>query len=460
MLDKMHAVTYHKATLFHNNNTQMTAAIRHSRTEKPMLKRVKIQGYKSLEDVEVYLQPLSVFFGPNASGKSNFLDALQLLSRITTSNNLNDAFRPPYRGTPLESFTFGANGIKELLVKEHVSFTFEVDIEVSQRAIDTVSKLTTTDTAFRDALENVKNLRQTMWRYRITIEVQPRSGLLNIVDESLNELNLEGEHTTRRIWMGRDRLDLQWEGGGIHFDSKMNSSMFLTPYSIPLSALKPYWPLLTIHQELSNWFIYYPEPRDRMRIPSPVREVRLIGLRGEEVDAFLNTLRNLDEPQFRAIEKALHVIVPSFTGIDVGVNTLGEVELSLMQGQTPISVSALSEGTLRILGLLALASMKEPPYLIGIEEPENGIHPHRLDLIATLLQTRASDDTQVIATTHSPILVDLIPKKSLYAFRRVNGKTAIDSLTHLEEQRYKRGSRSDFEGTSTSKRILRGDFNV
>lgn len=425
-----------------------------------MLKRVKIQGYKSLEDVDVQLQPLSVFFGPNASGKSNFLDALQLLSRITTSNSLNDAFRPPYRGTPLESFAFGTSGIKELLAKEHVSFTLEADIEVSQRAIDTVSKLTATDTAFREALEDVKNLRQTTWRYRITIEVQPRSGMLNIIDESLNELNLEGELTTRRIWMGRDRLDLQWEGGGIRFDSKLNSSMFLTPYTIPFSALKPYWPLLTIHQELSNWFIYYPEPRDRMRIPSPVREVRLIGLRGEEVDAFLNTLRNLDEPQFKAIEKALHVIVPSFTGIDVRVNTLGEVELNLMQGQTPISVGALSEGTLRILGLLALASMKEPPYLIGIEEPETGIHPHRLDLIASLLQTRASDDTQVIATTHSPILVDLTPKKSLYAFRSVSGKTAIDSLSHLEEQRYKRSNRSNFEGTSTSKRILRGDFNV
>ena len=425
-----------------------------------MLKRVKIQGYKSLEDVEVHLQPLSVFFGPNASGKSNFLDALQLLSRITTSNNLNDAFRHPYRGTLLESFTFGANGIQGLLAKEYVSFTFEVDVEVSQRAIDTVSKLTITDTAFRDALENIKNLRQTIWRYRISIEVQPRSGMLNIVDESLEELNLEGEPATRRIWMGRDRMELQWEGGGTRFDSKMNYSMFLTPNYIPFSALKPYWLLLTIRQELSNWFIYYPEPRELMRIPSPVREVRLIGLRGEEVDAFLNTLRNLDEPQFKAIEKALHVMVPSFTGIDVRVNTLGEVELNLMQGQTPISVGALSEGTLRILGLLALASMKESPYLIGIEEPETGIDPHRLDLIASLLQARASDDTQVIATTHSPVLVDLIPKKSLYAFRKVNGKTAIDPLSHLEAQKYKRSSKSDFEETRTSKRILRGDFSV
>src|SRR5438876_8835618 len=104
-----------------------------------MLKRVKIQGYKSLVDVEVNLQPLSVLFGPNASGKSNFLDALQLLSRIATSNNLNDAFGPPYRGTPLESFTLGPDGIPELLAQEKASFSIEVDMEFSQTIVDTVN---------------------------------------------------------------------------------------------------------------------------------------------------------------------------------------------------------------------------------------------------------------------------------------------------------------------------------
>ena len=63
-----------------------------------MLKRVKIQGYKSLLDVEVNLQPLSVLFGPNATGKSNFLDALQLLSRIATTARLKDAFAPLTEG--------------------------------------------------------------------------------------------------------------------------------------------------------------------------------------------------------------------------------------------------------------------------------------------------------------------------------------------------------------------------
>jgi AAA15 family ATPase/GTPase len=67
-----------------------------------VIKRVHITGYKSLRELEVRLQPLSVLFGPNAAGKSNFLDALQLVSRTATSRTLTEAFEPPYRGTPLE----------------------------------------------------------------------------------------------------------------------------------------------------------------------------------------------------------------------------------------------------------------------------------------------------------------------------------------------------------------------
>ena len=47
-----------------------------------MLERIRIKGYKSLSDPEVRLSPLTLLFGPNAAGKSNFLDALQLLFKI------------------------------------------------------------------------------------------------------------------------------------------------------------------------------------------------------------------------------------------------------------------------------------------------------------------------------------------------------------------------------------------
>src|ERR1700679_1660190 len=96
----------------------------------------------------------------------------------------------------------------------------------------------------------------------------------------------------------------------------------------------------------------------------------------------------------------------------VDVHSLGEVELRLREGNTLIPARVVSEGTLRILGLLALAGASEPPALIGLEEPENGVHPRRLQLIAELLQTRAElGETQMIVTTRSPLLVDQIPQR-------------------------------------------------
>ncbi|MCZ2149089.1 MAG: AAA family ATPase [Bryobacterales bacterium] len=63
-----------------------------------MIRRIHIRNYKSLLDVEVVLKPLSLLFGPNASGKSNFIDALQLLSRVATSRTLKEAFELARRG--------------------------------------------------------------------------------------------------------------------------------------------------------------------------------------------------------------------------------------------------------------------------------------------------------------------------------------------------------------------------
>jgi len=91
-----------------------------------------------------------------------------------------------------------------------------------------------------------------------------------------------------------------------------------------------------------------------MRAANPVKEVRHIGLMGEELAAFLNTLRVLEPKQFAAVEKALHMIMPNVDGIDVDVSDLGEVELRLKERGIAIPARVLSEGTLRILGLLSL----------------------------------------------------------------------------------------------------------
>lgn len=435
-----------------------------------MLKRIKIQGYKSLIDVEVLLNPLSLLFGPNAAGKSNFLDALQLLSRIATSRTLKDAFEPPYRGKPLESFAFSDQGIKGLLKQDTVAFSFEVDVELSSSIIESVNRQIREMKKSKPSNGEVETdpkaqsfVRENNLRYRIEVEILPKSGILRIADEYLAALNTKGEINRKRspfLEKVQNRLHLRMEGQAhpTYYERYLDHSVL----SLPLYP--PHYPhLVAMRQELSRWFFFYFEPRERMRAPSSVKEVHHIGLMGEELASFLNTLRAIDEPQFKAVEKALRLIIPSVTHIDVGVNDLGEVELKLVEGKTPIPSRVLSEGTLRILGLLALGGAKDPPSLIGFEEPENGIHPRRIRMIADLLKNRAlTGETQLIVTTHSPILPEMFDDQNLFICRKEDGHTDIRPFSTWGplKRRDSIGEALDAEEISISGRILRGDFDA
>ena len=436
-----------------------------------MLKRIKIQGYKSLSDLEVHLEHLAVLIGPNASGKSNFLDALHLLSRITTHRTLKDAFEPPYRGRPLESFTFGEEGIESLLAEEAVSFSIEVDIQLSTRIIEKVNRQiqemrgTSPDTG-ESVSKRLLPVREENLRYRIVIEMLPKLGILRVADEYLAALNVDGELNRRRkpfLEQIENRLHLRMEGQArpTHYERYLDYSI------LSMAHYPPHYPhLVAIQQELASWFTFYLEPRERMRLPNPVKEVHQIGLMGEDLAAFLNTLRGLNRQQFESVEKSLHAMIPSITGIDVSINKLGEVELALREGEKRVSARVLSDGTLRILGLLALVAAKEPPTLIGFEEPENGVHPRRMQRIARFLETRMIlEDIQLIVTTHSSLLPDLIPPESLYVCRKVDGNTEIEPFKMMHVGPL--WKKSDIEvalddqgALAPSERILRGDFDA
>lgn len=436
-----------------------------------MLTRIRIQGYKSLKNVEVRLSDLSLLVGPNAAGKSNFLDCLQLLSKLATSRTIKEAFEPPYRGKPLESFTFGEQGIKGSLEKERLSFSIEVDVRLSNAAVDAVNKqikeMRRSSAQENGAAGDSKvggAVRERNLRYRIEVEMLPKSGILRVADEYLAALNNKGEPTgKRKPFLSREgnRLHLRLEGQAhpSYYERYLDHSILSLPH------YPPHYPhLAALRKELENWLFFYFEPRERMRAANPVKEVRHIGLMGEELASFLNTLKALDPRQFQAVEKALRMIMPSVQGIGVEVSNLGEVELTLRESGVSVPARILSEGTLRILGLLSLAGAKEQPSLIGFEEPENGIHPRRIQLVAELLKTRASSgETQYIVTTHSPLLPDLVSDESLFLCRRVDGETQIEPFAtwgRLARKDEIDRALMEAEDLTVSERILRGDFDA
>jgi len=436
-----------------------------------MLRRVHIKGYKSLHDVKVELDSLTVLIGPNAAGKSNFLDALQLLSKLGTSKTLTEAFDPPYRGKPLESFSIGERGLKGLVERHRLTFSIEADLRLSDAVVEAVNRQIremrrpSGESRSDETVKTLAQVRERDLRYRIEVEMLPRSGILRVTDEYLAALNAQGEPTGKRrpfIERQDEKIHLRLEGQAhpTYYDRYLDHSILSMPH------YPPHYPhLVAVRRELESWLFFYFEPRERMRVSNPVKEVRHIGMMGEELAAFLNTLKALEPKQFWAIEKALHTLMPNIDGIEVDVSDLGEVELRFRESGVAIPARVVSEGTLRMLGLLALTGAQEAPALAGLEEPENGVHPRRIQLIADMLKTRALfGRTQYIVTTHSPILPDLLPDKFLLVVRRIERETRIDPFATWGPLGRTDGIRcaldEDEERLPVSERTLRGDFDA
>lgn len=437
-----------------------------------MLKRIRIRGYKSFDDLETRLGPLAVLFGPNASGKSNFLDALQLLSRLATSRTVAEAFDPPHRGAPLESFALGEDGLKGALARERLTLAIEADLSLSDAVVETVNReirehpetrvLAPMDNDGKSAWERDRDLR-----YRIEVEMTPMSGSL-VCSEYIAALTRDGKPAGNRrpfvdgrkgtILFRQRRRDRSVYYKSIPYGPAPWRSIF----SLPLHPLHlPH--AVAVRRELESWQFFYFEPRERMREANPFKKTSRIGPMGENLAAFFRTLETLEPGQFDIVEKALKMLIPSADGIAAELNDDGRVELRLRERDVSIPARLLSDGALRMLGLLALSASPDAPALIGLEEPENGVHPRRIELVAEYLKTRLIlGKTQYIVTTHSPLLPDMLPVESAYAVRRVGRRTRIDSLTERDKPAPDRGvdfpDEDDDDTFPISYRILRGDF--
>ncbi len=349
-----------------------------------MLKNLTVRGFKSLKDVTVEFPQLAVLFGPNAAGKSNLLDAIQALSRIGTQRTLADALSEPIRGYPIEAFSFPSGGLAELLSASSAQFSLEADLEVG-----------------RDS-----------YRYRIAVDIEPGSGRLSTAEEYVAQLGARGEP--------KGRPAIEKVGSNLHIRRKskpahprqettgLNHAILSDPR---LGGLE-YRILERTREELSGWRTYYLDPRVAMRAAQPPSDVRDIGVLGGEIAPFLYRLRGEHPKHFEAVSRTLRSIVPSVGELTVDLDKRrGTLDILIRQAGVDYSSRIVSEGTLRVLALCAIAVNPWGGTLLAFEEPENGVHPRRLDLIAQLLLSLALEQgRQVVVTTHSPRFCDAMLK--------------------------------------------------
>jgi predicted ATPase len=326
-----------------------------------MITRLEVDGFKSLREFAVDLEPLTVFVGPNGAGKTNLLEALGLLGRLV-SMPVDEAFKQG-RGKAIDQFSRqGGEACR----------TIRFAVEVSLREVP----------------EGLPG----RYRYEITIErCALPSGVeeLAIADECLRVIGEDGEVIGDEVLRshGENRSG-RWASTA--FAASMNPSS--TGWLAAIGA---------IGDELSRFRLLQLDA-NRLREPSERIGTRVLA---PDASNLPTVLANLPGPTLGGIRADMVSLVPGLANFDIVPESESlRIEFKLSGGDR-LPAHLASDGTLRALALLTALHVEPRPTIVGIEEPENGIYPGRLRKLLSLLPEITEGATQLLITTHSPVVV-------------------------------------------------------
>ncbi|MEV6152640.1 AAA family ATPase [Nonomuraea sp. NPDC052129] len=318
-----------------------------------MLTRIEIDGFKSFLDFELDVPPFLALVGPNSSGKSNLLDALDFVA--ATARTGQDALLTAKRGRAHQLFHQPARG--------ETSASFHI---------------------------------------RLMLLTEHSSGLWPV------HLDTVGHHPTDPVV---ERFDpYPWEPEELdRLPQAVKARCEVDEFTVDLQGFPP-----MEAAEAVDWRWYEPDPR-AMRAVAPSADRRPLLSDGSNLAAVLGRFR--ESEVLHQLTLDLVALVPDVIGVMPYLDERRQ-EWSfdlLVDGQGQVSSTLLSDGTLRVLGLLAALHDPDHPGVLLIEEIENGLHPSRLAELLRRIQRLVTDLNdpravhrplrQVILTTHSPVVV-------------------------------------------------------
>jgi predicted ATPase len=184
---------------------------------------------------------------------------------------------------------------------------------------------------------------------------------------------------------------------------------------------------------LLNWRIYHfndTSPSSPMRKTARVDDNRFLSADGANLPAFLYLLREKYEASYSSVVRTVRLVAPFFDDFRLDPTELNPEYIKLewrhKKSDQTFGASSLSDGTLRFIALatLFLQPEKYRPSLILVDEPELGLHPYALEVLASLIR-QASVTAQVIVSTQSSTLVDHFDPEDVLVADRVGDGTKL-----------------------------------
>lgn len=349
--------------------------------------KITLKGFKSIRDLEdLPLRRLNILIGANGAGKSNFIDFFRLLREMVDGN--------------LQRFVIehgGADGF--FFMGPKYTRRISARLEFGQQAYEFI-----------------------------------------LAPTSSAELMFEGQQIH---YAGGSKAGgaTYTAGGGVREpafkgpgDRESESGRFLAKLLDTMG--------LNISESVRSWIVYHFHDTSMlapMRRIGSVRDNEYLRPDAGNLGAFLLLLRDQHQRTYEKIRDIVRLAAPFFDDFKFrprpsnGDTTL-HLEWTQKGSDYPFLVTQLSDGTLRFIALTTALLQPEPPTTILLDEPELGLHPYALNLLAALLKEAAAS-TQVIVSTQSAPLLDNFKAEDIVVVEREDGASTFQrqSSAELEE---------------------------
>ena len=364
-----------------------------------LLKRATIKHYKSLDNVDVSLSPITVLVGPNGVGKSNFVDCLRFFRDAAVDG--------------LEHAVIAREGIDRIR-QNYKSRPYNISINLEFDAAELDGELC-----------------------EYSLSLSGKDGEYRVEGEASRYVHIERLRDPNGQWVtavGRGQFDRQRDGR-----LSVNGNVLERTMKPDVLALGDYIDFETLGGEIVDfvrgWSFCALYPNTLRRLGTPAKDDRLLedGSNWASVVKALKRTKN-GQAALERIAEVMRTAMPGYQNISVstaGSYLVPQMTLSTLSEGSPrqqkFDPVQLSDGTLRVFGiLLALYQQPPPPFLV-IEEPEQTIHPGVLPALAEAFK-EASERTQIVITTHSPQLVDQFDPENIRVVFSDGGLTRISPI--------------------------------
>ena len=357
------------------------------------VRSIEINGYRPFREFVAEPKPLTVIIGANGSGKTSLFDFLRFLS-FAAANPLPPEIDPRAVGKTL----FHANGTEKTRTDK---IRFSLEVELGQR----------------------KPLKYQA-------EIQGPIGDPRVLRERLA--------TTEPLFDNESEplIFLDFRGGkGVVRDQKQRKftrpEWTVQPNELALRrALDPTLSTISHFQSfLSSWRFYSGfdvSGTSPLRRPVQTEPNPTLAEDGSNLAAVLFWFVVEHRDVWQELETHIRSVVPEFLSLNVkprgGPGTVVGVWTEI--GGRELTLADLSDGTLRFLCWAALFLSPSGPPMMCIDEPELGLHPRVLPVLAGLMRF-ATQRSQVLAATHSPYLLSQFSLDEIAVMRREQGRAVF-----------------------------------